>query len=203
MSVESPSVESRAETPLAEFARWHEDAIRCNDPMANCFVLATVGESAPSARVVSYRPGPAGEFRFFTNYRSRKGRELSRDPMVAAVFLWLSAGRQVRVEGEVEQLDRASSEAYFAGRPLEHQLATVLSQQSESLSSLTALRRRHQSLLRQHRERGSAPSCPEGWGGYELSVARIELCQRGSFRMPERRFYQRTPRGWEMQLLSP
>ncbi len=172
--------------------------------MANAFVLATVSASGqPSARVVSYRPGAAGEFRFFTNYHSRKGRELEHNPKLAAVFLWESCGRQVRLEGRAERLSRGESVEYFASRPLEHQVATALSAQSQPLPSPDALSVAHGQAVRGHRVNSSTPSCPEHWGGYQLTIQRIELWTRGGFRLPERRRYERKAGAWSFVYLSP
>ena len=190
--------------PLAEFSRWQRCAVAAADPMATCFVLATVGEHGrPSARVVSYRPGPGGEFRFFTNSGSRKGRELSDNPEVAALFFWRTRGRQVRLEGEARRVPAHLSDQYFDQRSLEHRVSAALSAQSQPIESIDQLRKTHARVVAGHRSQGTSPPRPSAWSGYELEIRSVELWQSGLHRLAERRLHRRAGQRWAVELLAP
>src|SRR5687768_9504388 len=118
----SPAV-SRDDDPVTRFETWFAEAVAAGLPQPEAMVLATATPGGvPSARVVLFRGLSAGGLRFFTNYESRKGRELAANPRAAAVFHWQPLGRQVRIEGRVERLDPEESDAYFRARPRGHQL---------------------------------------------------------------------------------
>src|SRR5438477_12649518 len=108
-----------ARDPIAQFERWLDEAVRGGVPLANAMTLATVGASgAPSARIVLLKGVEQGGFAFYTNYRSRKGRELEARAAACLVFMWSDLERQVRVDGSVEKLAAGDSDAYYASRPL-------------------------------------------------------------------------------------
>lgn len=204
------NVERASKTPLEKrdpmeiFRSWQAEACTAKDPMRDLFVLATTDHSGrPSARILSYRPGSAGEFRFFTHHRSRKGRELSYNPNVAALFYWHDGGRQVRLEGNVGHVEAAVSDAYFMARPLAHQVATLLSPQSQPLHSLSLLRQSHRHAVERIKQGEPFPQRSPWWGGYELHPMRIELWQRGAFRLHERHRFDRVDSGWVHRLLCP
>ncbi len=190
--------------PLATFARWHEAARTADDPLFDRFVLASVNTAGrPSARMLSYRPGEGGEFRFFTNHESRKGQELAANPNVAAVFYWHSLRRQVRLEGAVHHVAPEASDAYFHSRPEGSRVTAVLSAQSRPLTSFSALRSEHAKMLKQMADGGVALERPPHWGGYELTIAAIELWQSHPHRLAERHRYERMGPRWVHHRLAP
>jgi pyridoxamine 5'-phosphate oxidase len=190
-------------TPLQRAAAWLDEARRAEpekDPDA--MALATVGaDGAPSVRFVLCRGIDARGLRFFTNYESRKGVELSSNPKAAVVFHWHSLGRQLRAEGIVERLAPAESDAYFAGRPRGHQLSALASPQSRPIGDLDELRQRASELDRQYAGR-DVPR-PEWWGGYRLVPTVVELWQRGANRLHQRARFELRDGQWHEEHLAP
>jgi pyridoxamine 5'-phosphate oxidase len=187
--------------PLQEAADWLAQArIDAAQPNPNSMVLATVDSSGrPSARVVLCKdivPG-AGYLTFYTNYLSRKGRELAADPRVAVVFHWDQRHRQVRIEGGVRRLPEADSDAYFASRPWQSRLGAWASRQSEPVDSRASLTSAVAAAAERFGIPYGGPGCtePDGsfeiprpphWGGFRLDVEAIELGVEGEFRIHDR-----------------
>src|SRR5579863_4421310 len=171
--------------PLETLAQWVEEARRggMDEPEAMALATAT-SAGVPSVRIVLCRGIDAEGIRFFTNYESRKGRELDVNPAAAATFFWPVLHRQVRVEGRAERLSGADSDAYFDQRPRSHQISAWASAQSRPLSSLDALRSRAGELATEHE--GRPVPRPPYWGGYRLRASAIELWMRGADRLHER-----------------
>ncbi len=118
--------------PVIQFQRWFKDAVDANIPQENAMTLATAStDGKPSARIVLLKSVDARGFTFFTNYQSRKGRDLAENPRAALIFYWEALGRQVRIEGVVEKISAEESDAYFNSRPLENKLSSVASPQSQ------------------------------------------------------------------------
>ncbi len=188
--------------PIVQFQRWYKDALDAGIPQADAMTLATATkEGKPSARIVLMKMIDARGFTFFTNYRSRKGRELAENPRAALIFYWESLSRQVRIEGTVEKIAAAESDAYFNSRPLENKLSSMASPQSESVTR-DELDRRYDALQRQY-ARGSVPR-PEHWGGYRVRPERMEFWQRRFARLNDRVAYERQSDGnWKMVRLAP
>lgn len=169
---------------------------------ATATTLATADhEGRPSARVVLLKGVDDRGFVFYTNYGSRKARELDENPVAALCFYWPSIDQQVRVEGRIERVSEKESDAYFAERPRESQLGAWASRQSETLSSRQDL----VSRLREAESRfaGSAVSRPDFWGGYRLRPDWIEFWQRGEFRLHHRAAYTRQENQWRLEELYP
>lgn len=165
-------------------------------------VIATATASGlPAARVVLCRGIDALGVVFFTNYESQKGRELTENPHAAAVFFWPSLGRQARLEGAVEELSAAESDAYFAKRPRGHQLQAWASHQSQVIGSLEEVRARHAALEKEYTGR-DVPR-PPYWGGYRLVAAKVELWINGADRLHSREVFHREAEGWRSERLSP
>jgi pyridoxamine 5'-phosphate oxidase len=163
--------------------------------------LATVGPSgAPSVRIVLFKDVDERGFTFYTNYESRKARELDRDPRAALCFHWPSIGEQVRAEGVAERLTAGESDAYFATRPRESQLGAWASRQSQPLGSREELLAA--AARAAERFPGPVPRPPH-WGGYRLVPARIEFWRAAEARLHHRTVYERTPEGWTARLLYP
>jgi pyridoxamine 5'-phosphate oxidase len=189
--------------PIATLVSWCEEAKArgLREPYAMTLATATP-RAVPSARVVLFRGlTPEGAIRFFTNYESRKARELEQNPNAAAVFYWADLGRQVRIEGKVSRLSAAESDEYFAGRPRMSQLSAWASPQSRpvaSLEDLLALRAEKEAEI----GAGAVPR-PPFWGGYALTPERVELWTNGEARFHERQLFERTPEGWRVTTLAP
>jgi pyridoxamine 5'-phosphate oxidase len=192
--------EHLAGEPLEQFAGWFEEA-RAAVPLAEAMTVATVdADGAPDARMVLLKGfGPDG-FRFFSNYESAKGDELAANPRAALVIYWRELDRQVRIRGEVERLSPEDSDAYFASRPRDSQIAAAISPQSRPIER-EELDRRYADLAAELGE--SAPQRPEQWGGYLLRPDVIEFWQGRESRMHDRLVYRRQSGGWEIQRLAP
>jgi pyridoxamine 5'-phosphate oxidase len=189
-------------TPLETLAEWLDAARRAGVRDADAMALATAAaDGRPSVRIVYCRGIDGQGIRFFTNYASRKGTELLERPYAAAVFHWAATSRQVRIEGDVERLAAADSDAYFQSRPRDNQLSAVVSPQSAPIESLEILRERkrvlHESL------EGRAVERPLNWGGYSLLAQRVEFWTSGEARLHDRVVYERVGGGWSSRRLAP
>lgn len=188
--------------PVAQFRSWLATAV-AEDPLdPTAMVLATAdSEGRPSARVVLLKGVDERGFVFYTNYLSRKGRELDENPRAALVFFWPALDRQVRVEGTVERTSREESAAYFTSRPLGSRLGAWASQQSEVIAGREELEERLRQL--EARFAGEVP-VPEFWGGYRLRPDLVELWQGRPSRLHDRFRYTRLAEGgWRIERLSP
>jgi pyridoxamine 5'-phosphate oxidase len=201
VSASDPDI-ARAGDPLGTFERWYSEAVRAGVPQADAVALATAGKDArPSVRMVLYK-GRAGErVRFFTNYDSRKARELDDNPFAALCWWWQPLSRQVRMEGSVVRLDAAESDAYFATRPRGSQLGAWVSPQSRPIASLDELERGVEEADRKWA--GVDVPRPAFWGGYALVPAAIEFWVGGGDRLHVRFRHVRTADGWTVEQLGP
>jgi pyridoxamine 5'-phosphate oxidase len=164
--------------------------------------LATAdAHGKPSVRFVLLKEVDPRGFAFFTNFDSRKGRELAKNPRAALAFHWSSTGEQVRVEGHVERVSESEADAYFATRPRGSQLGAWASQQSAAIASREELEQRVERLEREYAER--AIPRPEFWGGFRIVPSAIEFWHDRSDRLHDRILYTRTASGWTLTRLSP
>jgi|SRR2546423_4820041 len=187
--------------PIRQFEQWFEDALRARLPLPNAATLATVtANGAPSARVVLLKGIERGSFVFYTNYLSRKGRELEARAAACLVFLWSELERQVRVEGGVEKVSSAESDEYFATRPLGARLSAWASPQSETVPSREALEKSMEEARKRH---GAEPARPSHWGGYRVIPQVIEFWQGRADRLHDRLLYRRSAGGWRIERLAP
>jgi len=187
--------------PISVFRAWYAENASLDPEREAAMALATVGDDGqPSLRMVLLKGVVAGRFRFFTHYESRKGRELSANPKAALLFHWPLLGRQVRVEGAVQRIGVADSDAYFATRPRESQLSASISPQSQPIS-----RHELESRRRAAEERlGSAPvPRPPHWGGYDLEPRRVELWLSDAARLHHRHEFVRAGDVWRYGTLAP
>jgi pyridoxamine 5'-phosphate oxidase len=189
--------------PIEQFGAWFDEARAANVPEPNAMSLATVDAGGrPSARIVLLKDFDPRGFTFHTNYHSRKGRELKANPRAALCFFWQPLERQVRVEGTVERIDVADSEAYFRSRPRLAQIGAWVSQQSAPIASRADLERLNDQLTKQF-EGGDVPR-PEHWGGFRLMPDAVEFWQGRPSRLHDRILYTRQPDStWTRQRLSP
>jgi pyridoxamine 5'-phosphate oxidase len=192
-----------AEDPLERFRRWYRDAERAGIPQHDACALATADRRGrPSVRFVLLKGADERGFVFFTDARSRKGRELAENPRAALAFYWHDLGRQVRVEGPVRPLPDGEADAYWVTRPRESRLGAWASFQSAPLSSRAALLAAWRALRRRYR--GRAVPRPSYWRGYVVVPEEIEFWVRGRFRLHSReRFTRRRESAWRRELLYP
>jgi pyridoxamine 5'-phosphate oxidase len=189
--------------PLEQFARWFEDARRAGLELPEAMTLATAdGDGTPSARMVLLKGVDERGFVFFTNYESRKGRELADNPRAALVFHWpLAPRRQVLVTGSVERVPDAESEEYFRSRPRGSRLAALASRQSTVVPDREALDRAFAELESKHP--GVDVPRPGWWGGYVLRPHTVEFWQNRPNRLHDRLRYRRDGGAWILERLSP
>jgi pyridoxamine 5'-phosphate oxidase len=189
--------------PVEQFARWYEDARRAGLELPEAMTLATAAvDGTPSARMVLLKGVDERGFLFFTNYESRKGRELADNPKAALVFHWpLSPRRQVLVTGRVEKLSVGESDEYFRSRPHGSRLAAAASRQSTVVSSREALDEAFAELERAHP--GDDVPRPDWWGGYVLRPDTVEFWQNRPNRLHDRLRYRRESERWVLERLSP
>jgi pyridoxamine 5'-phosphate oxidase len=189
--------------PFALFHRWLAQAIAAELTDPNAMILATATpDGIPSARAVLLKALDGRGFTFFTNYDSRKGREMDANPRVALVFLWHQLERQVRVEGTVEVVTPAESDAYFVNRPLGSRLGAWASPQSAVIPDRAFLERTHAELMAKYPD-GIVPR-PPNWGGYRVLPSVIEFWQGRPSRLHDRIAFTRRPDGtWEKERLAP
>ena len=187
--------------PMRQFERWFEDALRAELPLVNAMTLATVGAAGkPSARVVLLKGVDGGGFVFYTNYASRKARELEAKGAACLVFMWSPLERQVRIDGTIERVSGADSDAYYKSRPLGARLSAWASPQSEAVPSRKVLETAMEEARRRY---GDDPPRPAHWGGYRVLPTEIEFWQGRADRLHDRLVYRRKGSSWTLERLAP
>lgn len=198
--LEALDIASALADPIQMLVQWIARASELSVVEANAMVLATVDQHGhPSARTVLLKGLDDGGLVFYTNYDSRKGRDLAANPQAAAVFTWLPLERQVRIEGTVERVSSEESDAYFAIRPRGSQIGAAASPQSEPVPNRAWLESRFEKL----EASGEAIPRPENWGGYRLVPRMIEFWQGRPNRLHDRLRYDHTSDGWDIVRLAP
>ena len=187
--------------PFRQFARWFEQVRALEvDPTAMALATAT-SDGRPSVRNVLLKEFDARGFVFYTNYNSRKAHELAATGRASLLFTWRSVERQVRIDGSVEKVSDAESDAYFATRPIESRWGTYASQQSEIIESRAALEARFEAAQKQY---GDAVPRPSWWGGYRVVPDEFEFWQGRPSRLHDRLRYQKQTAGtWRRDRLAP
>ncbi|MGA8847342.1 MAG: pyridoxamine 5'-phosphate oxidase [Nocardioides sp.] len=189
--------------PMTMFERWFDEAAAAGLSEPNAMVVASVSATGgPSVRTVLLKGAGPGGFRFFTNLRSRKGRDLSADPRCSLLFPWHPLERQVRVDGIAEELSRADVAAYFAQRPRGSQLGAWASHQSETVASREVLAESYATAAARFEDR-DVP-VPEEWGGYLVRPLAVEFWQGRPSRLHDRLVYRLVDGGaWVVERLAP
>ncbi|SRR5579883_495773 len=188
--------------PIRQFQRWLDEAIAAQLPEPNAMTLATATSTGiPSARIVLLKGLDARGFVFYTNYESRKGRELDANPQAGLVFLWTVLERQVRVEGRVEKVAAAETDAYFYSRPVESRLGAWTSDQSRVIPNREVLEQRFVALKSTY-ENQDIPRPPH-WGGYRVIPHQIEFWQGRPSRLHDRLRYRLDNSHWLIERLAP
>lgn len=193
-----------APTWLEQLERWLADALAAGLAEPHAMVVATAGgDGAPGARTVLLRGLDERGLRFHTNYRSRKGRELAANPRATLVFPWYPLQRQVTVDGAVERVGAAESDAYFARRPRASRIAAAASPQSDPIASRAELERRFAELEAEYAGVADPPR-PSHWGGYLVVPSSVEFWQGRRDRLHDRLRYRRVAAGgWVVERLAP
>jgi pyridoxamine 5'-phosphate oxidase len=193
--------ERSAADAIAQFSRWWDEAVAAQVREANAMTLATSDEQGrPAARTVLLKGFDARGFVFFTNYDSRKGRELAANPRAALLFFWPELERQIRIDGTVERTSGAESDEYFKTRPLASRIGAWASPQSTVIASKAWLLARAAEMGLRH---GLAPARPPFWGGYRVIAEAVEFWQGRPSRLHDRLLYTRSATGWDRVRLAP
>ncbi|MDA3943279.1 MAG: pyridoxamine 5'-phosphate oxidase [Bacteroidetes bacterium] len=187
------------ENPAELFSAWFDNALKQAVPDANAMVLSTAKEGRPSSRIVLLKELKETGFVFFTNYNSRKAREISTNQNACLLFFWPQLEQQIRIEGLVEKVSEADSIAYFQSRPFASQIGATVSRQSEILKDKQHLKQDFEALLRAKEPLKK----PANWGGYQLIPDYYEFWQGGADRLHDRVSYKRVAEAWEIFRLYP
>jgi len=191
------------DNPFAQFELWFNQAVEAKLIEPNAFTLCTVGsDMKPSQRTVLLKRYDESGFVFFSNYGSKKSKQIEQNPFVSAHFAWLGLERQLRIEGTIEQISKAESLKYFLSRPRGSQIGAWVSHQSEVVSSRSILEEKFEQI-RSKFAKGEIPF-PDKWGGYLIKPTLFEFWQGGRDRLHDRFEYTLQPEGsWSIERLEP
>ena len=191
-----------AADPIEQFTLWFEQARQTNIADPTAMILATVDSGGrPSQRAVLLKYYDSDGYVFFTNYESRKAREIAENPKVSLLFVWLELERQIMINGEARKISAAESAKYFMSRPKDSQVAAWVSSQSHTLTSRQMLLQKFSEMKRKIGE--GKVSLPSFWGGYKVAPAEFEFWQGRKNRLHDRFHYIPEGPGWKIERLAP
>ena len=196
------SEETVQQNPFKQFEKWFNEVLKVGLIEPNAMILATADVKAkPSVRVVLLKDLSKKGFTFFTNYGSRKGKNLSENSSASVLFFWAALERQVRIEGKIKKISRSESQKYFNSRPIDSRLAAWASEQSEIIPGRDYLEGRFQIFERQFK--GKKIPVPPDWGGYILVPEYFEFWQGRESRLHDRICYKKVNMRWKIFRLAP
>ena len=190
-----------SDDPFQQFKFWFDLVVKSNIMEPNAMTIATSTKAGiPSARMVLLKDFDQTGFTFFTNYGSRKGKELLENPFASILFWWREFERQVRIEGKIEKISRKESEEYFNLRPIKSRYGALASDQSEVVDNREILEKKFADLEKQF---GDNPPMPKNWGGYKLIPNKFEFWQGRRDRLHDRICYEKVNDEWKIYRLQP
>jgi pyridoxamine 5'-phosphate oxidase len=193
-------IQDLSDEPILLFQKWLSEVVNLSID-ANAFVLSTVNpEGIPSSRVLLLKDVSENGFSFFTNYSSRKSKEIEKNPNVCMNFFWKNFERQVRVTGIISKLSDQESEEYFNSRPYESRIGAWCSPQSKVIESRDVLENKFEELKKKYPN--EVPR-PQNWGGYTISPTQIEFWQGRASRLHDRFLYSKEGENWRIERLAP
>ena len=193
-------IQDLSDEPILLFQKWLSEVVNLSID-ANAFVLSTVNpEGIPSSRVLLLKDVSENGFSFFTNYSSRKSKEIENNPNVCMNFFWKNFERQVRVTGIISKLSDQESEEYFNSRPYESRIGAWCSPQSKVIESRDVLENKFEELKKKY---SNEVPRPQNWGGYTISPTQIEFWQGRASRLHDRFLYSKEGENWRIERLAP
>ncbi len=202
-SLETLSEHHVPESPFKQFSQWFEEALRAHLYEPNAMALATANaQGVPSVRMVLLKGFDESGMVFYTNYESRKGRELDENPRATLLFWWAELERQVRIEGRISRVDSQESLAYFQSRPRQSQLGAWASPQSRPIAAREVMEHNMAELETRFANQEALP-LPPNWGGYRLAPSSFEFWQGRESRLHDRIVYTLTNDSWQIGRLAP
>jgi pyridoxamine 5'-phosphate oxidase len=196
-------IKNVSQDPISQFTKWFDEAIAAKVPEPNAMNLATINENGrPASRIVLLKGVEDHKFVFYTNYQSRKGKELDRNPACSLTFFWPELERQVRIEGVASRIDEKRSEKYFQSRPRGSQIGAWASPQSTLISDRSLLEERAKQIEAKFKGQDVLPK-PNQWGGYEIDPLMIEFWQGRQSRLHDRILYTKDDGVWKINRLAP
>lgn len=189
--------------PVAQFEVWLNEALQSGVPEPTAMTVSTVDENRrPSSRTVLLKGIEGGKFTFYTNYLSRKGKNLEKNPFISATFFWKELERQVHIEGETEKVPAETSDAYFGSRPWASQVGARISPQSQPIASSETIKAAFADEAKKYT--GQKVPRPEHWGGFYIIPVRIEFWQGRPSRLHDRIVFTRQQdHSWKIERLAP